>query len=274
MSVPLRIVTFFGGVLFIILALGIVIPPLSDVLSDPKLDELAGNVAVVLMVLFFGAAPAFVGVRLIRRSVRDDPGAVVARQPLPGAAVAEPAPLSEQPAPVDATVARASAETAPVAPPPSSYDAALPPPPSERRAVVEAAAHAATLDTTAQARPWSARLAALFQSPLGLALVTAIVTIPLMVLLRIGGAYVGTLALTFYAIAVIGMSAIHKSWSVSALTSAGTGMMLFIVLAMTAGALEQGEGNNPVFMLPGLLFYVGIGLTGVARFLSRRAKGS
>ena len=108
------------------------------------------------------------------------------------------------------------------------------------------------------------------RTPLGLALALAAVTMPLMILLRPAGAYIGTLALVVYSIVVIGMSTVHKSWWSSALMSAGTGMMLFVVLAMTAGALEQGEGNNPVFVLPGLLFYGGMGLTGVARLFNRR----
>ena len=47
-------------------------------------------------------------------------------------------------------------------------------------------------------------------------------------------------------------------------------MMLVIVLGATAGALEQGEGNNPMLVLPGMLFYLAIGLTGIARLFSRQ----
>ena len=101
-------------------------------------------------------------------------------------------------------------------------------------------------------------------------MVVAAVTIPLMVLLRPAGAYVGTVALTIYAIAVIGMTTVRPSWWFTALTSAGTGLMLFIVLGLTAGALVQWRGQQSGPVLPGFVFYVGIGLTGIARLFNRR----
>jgi len=247
MSVPLRIVTLLGGLMFVALAAGLVLPPLNDVFSDPNpVDGPGGSFTVVLMVLFIGAAPAFVGTRLILRAVRGDQ---------PAAATV----------PLDAAPAIAEPVSSPFSP-----DSALPPPPSERRAQMDEAAAATAMSEGTPARTWSARLGAIVRTPLGLALALAAVTMPLMILLRPAGAYIGTLALMVYSIVVIGMSTVHKSWWYSVFMSGGTGMMLFIVLAMTAGALEQGEGNNPVFVVPGLLFYGGIGLTGVARLFNRR----
>ena len=265
-SVPLRIVTVLGGALFVALALGIVLPPMLDELnSDTPVDFPGGSLTVILMLLFFGAAPAFVGVRLIWRAMSGDP--VATPQTARAAAIAETPAVAQVLTGDGMPVGAADQSPIAFAPAPVPNP---PPPPSARREMAAAVA-AATLPTLAPPnRPWSARIRAQMQNPLGLALVVAVVTIPLMILLRPAAAYVGTLALTIYAIAVIGMSAVRKSWLISALTSAGTGMMLFIVLAMTAGAMEQGEGNNPVFMLPGALFYLGIGLTGIARLFTRR----
>jgi hypothetical protein len=265
MSAPLRIAPFIGGLLFIVLALGIALPPLSDVLNDPDpVDGLGADAAVVLMVLFFAAAPAFVGVHLIQRATRGEPGAVAATAHMgPAPAIAEAPPAAH--ALTNGATTASPMDQSPVALPPS-YDAALPPPPSVRRAEAEFA----VAGGAAQAGSWLYRLRALRQSSLGLAVVVAVLTIPLMVLLRPEGVYVATVALMIYAIAEIWRSAAGQSWFIPALTSAGIGMMLFIVLGATAGALEQGEGNNPVLVLPGILFYAGIALTGVVRLFSRR----
>ena len=245
MSVPLRIVTMLGGLMFVALAAGLMLPPLHDVFSDPNpVDGPGGSVTVVLLVLFVGAAPAFVGARLILRAVRGENPAADAVTPDAAPPIAEPVSS------------------------PLSPDRALPPPPAADRIADVVAA--AVVSEDRPARPRSSRLRAVVRNPLGLALALAAVTMPLMILLPPAGAYIGTLALLVYTVVVIGMSTVQKSWWTSALMSAGTGMMLFIVLAMTAGALEQGEGNNPVFVLPGLLFYAGMGLTGVARLFSRR----
>ena len=54
--------------------LGLVLPPLNDVFSDPApVDGPGGSFTVVLMVLFIGAAPAFVGMRLILRALSQRP---------------------------------------------------------------------------------------------------------------------------------------------------------------------------------------------------------
>jgi hypothetical protein len=247
MSAPLRIVPFIGGLLFIALALGIVLPPLFDLLNDGSpLEQLGGTIGVILMLLFFGAAPAFVGVRLIRHATRSR-----------SHTGADTPPMTTAPA-------IAEAPTTPPASPP-------PPPPSVRRVrEAERAVRTAASSDGSRASSWPDRLRTLSGSSLGLAVLVGAISIPCMVLRRDGGAYVATIALTLYAIFEIGRSTVGRSWFLSALTSAGTGMMLFIVLAATAGAIEQGEGNNPVFVLPGMLFYVGIGLTGIARLFSRR----
>src|SRR5262245_33550344 len=117
MGTILRFLAGAAGLLFLALALGIVAPPLVDLLADPwDVDLPGGAVTAAVMLLFAGSVPCLLGVYLLRKAFRGGAGAGRVDAGRPPALEPEPVaasqPVPPEPAPTQAAVADRSS-TAP-----------------------------------------------------------------------------------------------------------------------------------------------------------------
>jgi hypothetical protein len=111
-----------------------------------------------------------------------------------------------------------------------------------------------------------AQLAAVLRTSIGLALATALVAIPLMLILRMASIVIALLGLTVFSVVDPVMNVRRRSWWLGAILSAGTCLFLFAVLAATADALAPLREDALVFMAPMMLYALALGLSGLVRF--------
>ena len=109
----------------------------------------------------------------------------------------------------------------------------------------------------------------LLRTSFGLAIATYVVAAPLMRTWRAQSAEIGITALAFYSLIDPIQNVMRTSWLRGAVVSFGVGMALFFALILTAGMLRHLGDDQYNFFFPLLLYIPMMGLTGVARLVSR-----
>jgi len=110
-------------------------------------------------------------------------------------------------------------------------------------------------------------IAALLRTSGGLALATAVVAVPLMIVSRAGSGVVGMMAVTMFSVVDPLLNLFRRSWWWGAFVSAGTWFLLFVAFGAVANAMQpMGEGAM-IFLLPMMVYPAALALSGVVRLV-------
>lgn len=107
----------------------------------------------------------------------------------------------------------------------------------------------------------------LVRTSAGLAFVTAIVSVPAMIIWRDAAPFIGSLALTIFSLIDPLANIRQRSWWVGAFVSAASWFVLFLVTAATTDILSDQPDIVMVFLLPLMAYPAAMALSGLIRFL-------
>jgi hypothetical protein len=110
-------------------------------------------------------------------------------------------------------------------------------------------------------------LVALLRTSGGLALATAIVAIPMMIVSRAGSGVVGMMASMVFSIVDPVLNLFRQSWWRGAFVSAGTWFLLFVAFAAIANGLQPMHEGAMIFLLPMMVYPAALALSGVIRLV-------
>jgi hypothetical protein len=118
-----------------------------------------------------------------------------------------------------------------------------------------------------------AGIAAVLRNPMGLALVTAMVCVPLMLIWQRQSPLIAVNGLIVYSLADPLQNLLRRSWWIGAFLSAASWTGLLLVLVVTAEAISPMHEGSLIFLLPMMIYAAAIAFSGVARLAWWAAKG-
>ena len=262
MGTAMRFITALGGVVLIAFALGLFGYPIIETIAEPEYADFPGGAAgIVVMLLLMGSVPFGGGVLLIRRAARGGPrdqtitddhgGLPESSTPAPPAPVAD---VVESASPIASSMDAAAATDEPAAIEPCGTTMGVAPVPieaSDLRARV------------GQLR----RPIGLVRTSAGLAFVTALVSVPAMIIWRDAAPSVGPFALTIFSLIDPLANISQRSWWVGAFVSAASWFVLFLVTAAATDIVSHQPDVQIGFILPLTAYPAAMALSGLIRFL-------
>jgi len=262
MGTAMRFITALGGVVLIAFAFGLFGYPIIETIAEPEYADFPGGAAgIVVMLLLMGSVPFGGGVLLIRRAARGGPrdqtitddqrGLPESSTPAPAAPVAD---LVEPASSIASSMDAATATDEPPAIEPCGTTMGVAPVPieaSDLRARV------------GQLR----RPIGLVRTSAGLAFVTALVSVPAMIIWRDAAPFIGPFALTIFSLIDPLANISQRSWWVGAFVSAASWFVLFLVTGATTDIVSDQPDVQIGFILPLMAYPAAMALSGLIRFL-------
>jgi len=260
MSAASRSLSALGGLFLLLLVVSLFVVPAVQTLVDPDdADFPGGRWGIAIMLLGFASVPGTGAVMLLRRAIRGAASDSVATAP---------APIRPQ---TDAPVSPAAAlpvERAPAI-------AAARPSPESTLAVASAPPLApASAPPGSDARPaptWIERVrpivANLLLTSFGRGVLTAAVSVPMMIAWPQAAPNIGPMALTIFSIVDPLPMAARASWWRNAFISGTVWFVLFIVIAAATDIVSDQPDVQIGFILPLMAYPAAMALSSVIRLL-------